>query len=49
MARSILFDFIIEKNGILYPIVIKKNTSETAYVTSAFQLLDKVERTPMRS
>ena len=36
-------DFIIEENGILYPIEIKKNTSENAYATSAFQVLDKVE------
>lgn len=36
-------DFIIEENGVLYPIEIKKNTSETAYATSAFQVLDRVE------
>ena len=36
-------DFIIEENGILYPIEIKKNTSEIAYATSTFQVLDKVE------
>ncbi|MBQ1492604.1 MAG: DUF4143 domain-containing protein, partial [Blautia sp.] len=36
-------DFIIEENGILYPIEIKKNTSERAYATGAFQVLDKVE------
>ena len=36
-------DFIIEENGILYPIEIKKNTSETAYAASAFQVLDRVE------
>ena len=36
-------DLIIEENGILYPVEIKKNTSETAYATSAFQVLDKVE------
>ena len=36
-------DCIIEENGILYPIEIKKNTSENAYSTSAFQVLDKVE------
>lgn len=36
-------DFIIEENGVLYPIEIKKNTSETAYAASAFQVLDKVE------
>lgn len=36
-------DFIIEENGVLYPIEIKKNTSETAYTASAFQVLDRVE------
>ena len=36
-------DFIIEENGVLYPIEIKKNISETAYATSAFQVLDRVE------
>lgn len=36
-------DFIIEENGILYPIEIKKNTGETAEATSAFMVLDKVE------
>ena len=36
-------DFIIEENGVLYPLEIKKNTSETAYATSTFQVLDKVE------
>ncbi len=35
-------DFIIEENGILYPIEIKKNTSETADATSTFQVLDQV-------
>ena len=36
-------DFIIEENGVLYPIEIKKNTSEKAYAASAFQVLDRVE------
>ena len=36
-------DFIIEENGVLYPIEIKKNTAETSYAASAFQVLDKVE------
>ncbi len=36
-------DFIIEENGILYPIEIKKNTSETASAASAFPVLDQVE------
>lgn len=35
-------DFIIEENGVLYPIEIKKNTSGKASVTSAFPVLDKV-------
>ncbi len=35
-------DFIIEENGILYPIEVKKNTSEKAYAAAAFQVLDKV-------
>lgn len=35
-------DFIIEENGILYPIEIKKNTLETASATSAFPVLDQV-------
>ena len=35
-------DFIIEENGVLYPVEIKKNTSETAYATGTFQVLDKV-------
>lgn len=36
-------DFIIEENGVLYPIEIKKNTSETASTAGTFQVLDKVE------
>lgn len=35
-------DFIIEENGILYPIEIKTNTSEKAAATGAFQVLDEV-------
>ena len=31
------------RNGVLYPIEIKKNYSETAYAASAFPVLDKVE------
>ena len=34
-------DFIIEENGILYPIEIKKNSNPTANDASAFTLLDK--------
>lgn len=36
-------DLIIEQNGCLYPIEIKKNTSEVASATSAFRVLDKIE------
>ncbi len=36
-------DFIIEENGILYPIEIKKNTSGTASAAGAFPVLDQVE------
>lgn len=35
-------DFIIEENGVLYPIEIKKNASVTADMTSAFQILDTI-------
>ena len=35
-------DLIIEENGILYPIEIKTNTSESASAASAFTILDKV-------
>ena len=35
-------DLIIEENGVLYPIEIKTNTSETASTTGAFTVLDKV-------
>lgn len=35
-------DFIIEENGVLYPIEIKKNASVTADMTSAFQVLDTI-------
>ena len=35
-------DFIIEENGILYPIEIKQNSNVTADMTSAFQILDKI-------
>lgn len=36
-------DFIIEQNGTLYPIEIKKNSKVTAEMTSAFTILDKIE------
>ena len=35
-------DFIIEQDGILYPIEIKKSDRVTANMTSAFQVLDKL-------
>lgn len=36
-------DFIIEQNGTLYPIEIKKISKVTAEMTSAFTILDKIE------
>jgi hypothetical protein len=35
-------DFIIEENGILYPIEIKQSSNVTADATSSFQILDKI-------
>lgn len=35
-------DFIIEQDGLLYPIEIKKNSKVTADMTSAFQILDDI-------
>ena len=35
-------DFIIEENGILYPIEIKLNANVTADMTSAFRVLDNL-------
>lgn len=35
-------DFIIEQDGILYPIEIKQNSNVTADMTSAFQILDNI-------
>ncbi|MBR5421172.1 MAG: ATP-binding protein [Lachnospiraceae bacterium] len=35
-------DFIIEQEGVLYPIEIKQSDSATADMTSAFQILDKI-------
>jgi predicted AAA+ superfamily ATPase len=35
-------DFIIEKDGILYPVEIKANSKVTANMTGAFEVLDKV-------
>ena len=36
-------DFIIEKDGVLYPIEIKSNSKVAANMTAAFEILDKVE------
>lgn len=36
-------DFIIEENGVLYPIEIKSSSSVKASETSAFTVLDKIE------
>ena len=36
-------DLIIEENGVLHPVEIKKNTHETASATAAFQILDRIE------
>lgn len=35
-------DFIIEENGVLYPVEIKMNSKVTADMTAAFQVLDKI-------
>ncbi len=35
-------DFIIEQDGVLYPIEIKQNSKVTADMTSAFQILDEI-------
>ena len=35
-------DLIIEENGILYPIEIKKNTQAKSIMTSAFTVLDQI-------
>lgn len=35
-------DLIIEENGVLYPIEIKKNTQAKAIMTSAFPVLDRI-------
>ena len=35
-------DFIIEENGVLYPIEIKQSSRVTADETSAFMVLDKI-------
>lgn len=35
-------DFIIEQNGVLYPIEIKQTSNATAEMTGAFQILDSI-------
>ena len=37
-------DLIIEENGSLYPIEIKKNTEAKAIMASAFQVLDQIPK-----
>ena len=41
-AKEAEIDLIIEENGTLYPIEIKKNTEARAIMTSAFQVLDQI-------
>lgn len=36
------YRFIIEQDGVLYPVEIKQNSKVTAEVTSAFQVLDQI-------
>ena len=40
--REVEIDFIVESDGILYPIEIKKNSTVTAEMTAAFQVLDQI-------
>lgn len=40
--REAEIDFIIEQDGILYPIEIKQSNNVTADMTAAFQILDKI-------
>lgn len=42
MLEEAEIDFIIEQDGILYPIEIKQNSKVTADMTSAFQILDRI-------
>lgn len=42
MERDSEIDFIIEENGMLYPVEIKMNSKVTADMTAAFQILDKI-------
>ncbi|MBE5869778.1 MAG: ATP-binding protein [Lachnospiraceae bacterium] len=42
-GRESEIDFIIEENGILYPLEIKKTGAVKADMTSAFTILDKIE------
>lgn len=42
-AKESEIDFIIEENGVLYPVEIKKSSPVTADATSAFTVLDKIE------
>lgn len=42
VERDSEIDFIIEENGVLYPVEIKMNSKVTADMTAAFQVLDKI-------
>lgn len=42
VERESEIDFIIEENGVLYPVEIKMNSKVTADMTAAFQVLDKI-------
>lgn len=42
MELETKIDLIIEENGILYPIEIKKNTQAKAIMTSSFAVLDQI-------
>ena len=42
VAEEAEIDFIIEQDGMLYPIEIKQNSKATADMTSAFQVLDQI-------
>ena len=42
LSEEAEIDFIIEQDGILYPIEIKKSSHVTADMTSAFRILDEI-------
>ena len=45
--EEVEIDFIIEQNGMLYPIEIKQNSKVTADMTSAFLVLDNIPEKSM--